>query len=431
MQVDLYPHQLKAVKELHNGAILKGGVGTGKSRTALAYYFTKVAKGSFRCNGVGDTRALQIPKDIYILTTAKKRDKKEWEGDAARFSLGSVREDSFCGVKVTVDSWNNIPKYQDIKDAFFIFDEQRLVGSGAWVKAMLKIAKHNEWIVLSATPGDNWMDYIPVFIANGFYKNRTEFIERHVIFKTFVKFPQIKGFMDEDHLYVLREKVIVDMPFETHTKRHVLNTIVSYDKEKFDRVVNDRWHVYKERPLKDIGEMFLVMRQVVNESPDRLDNVLKILERHPRLIIFYNFNYELEALRELGTKHGFKCAEWNGQKHEDTPTGDSWVYLVQYTAGAEGWNCITTDATIFYSLNYSYKINEQAKGRIDRMDTEYTDLYYFILRSNSAIDRAIAKSLATKENFNEKTMAKQFGTFDDPPSRFDRKYEELPLKEAS
>lgn len=395
MGVELHPHQTKAVKEMHNGSILKGGVGVGKSITALAYYYIKVGGGMPKMPGV-EYKPMKVRKDIYIFTTAKKRNTLEWEAEGAKLGLGRASDQH--GVQLHVDSWNNIGNYDQVTDAFIIFDEQRLVGNGAWVKSFHKLAKNNQWIVLSATPGDTWMDYVAIFIANGYYKNRAEFIKRHVVYSRFSKYPKIERYDETGHLEKLRRSVLVEMPYFRHTKRHMKNHLVSYDEDIYKKVVKERWNVFTEEPIKDAAEMFITMRKVNNSHPSRLEAVKDILKTHPRLIIFYNFNYELEALRTLD----YPIAEWNGQKHQEVPTTDKWVYLVQYTAGAEGWNCITTDATVFYSLNYSYKIFEQAQGRIDRLNTPYTDLHYYVLRSTATIDQMIMKAIKTKKTFNEK-----------------------------
>lgn len=407
--IELAPHQLEAIGKMHNGCILKGGVGSGKTRTALAYTMQRELQAPLRINGRGTTGTPVSPKDIYVITTAKKRDDRDWVEEALPFLLSDRPGDSISGIKFTVDSWNNVTQYEGVKDAFFIFDEQRLVGSGAWVKAFLKIAKANRWIMLSATPGDNWMDYIPVLVANGFYKNRTEFIRRHVVYSTFTQFPKVDRYVETRHLENIRQRIIVDMELVRHTTRHVHNVIVKHSEEDFRRVWKDRWHIYEERPIRDVAEMFRIARKVVNSDPDRLGAVMQKMEKHKRLIVFYNFNYERDALRTLGTSLGITTAEWSGHKHQQIPETDSWLYLVQYTAGAEGWNCTTTDAILFYSLNYSFKIFEQAMGRIDRMNTPYFDLHYYVLRSDTPIDTAIWKSVVTKKTFSERKMAKQWG----------------------
>ena len=502
--VKLRPHQEEAVEKLSNGKILYGGTGVGKSITAMAYYVSKVCGGTY-----GDFGSMRTPRDVYVITTAKKRDEGDWEEEAIKFGVSTIREASPAGVKLTVDSWNNIDKYLEVRDAFFIFDEQRSVGSGAWAQSLIKIAKRNQWIMLTATPGDTWIDYITVFVANGWYKNRTEFKRRHCVYSYYGRYPKLERYLEVGTLVRYRNRLLVHMPYERHTTRHEETLRVSHDEQLFKRVVKDRWHVYEERPLRDVAELFSVMRKVVNSDPSRLTALASLMERHPKLIVFYNFDYELEILRTLGsttasstsemspsssdressdpplpttsdtrttaratsaetsvgsatisdahsdttpdplagtiwelgfdektgdisspsptsttssdsstsspgsstssdtgstTSSSFEVAEWNGHKHEPIPTSDRWVYLVQYTAGSEGWNCITTDAVCFYSLTYSWKAYHQAHGRIDRLNTPFEDLWYYSLVSDSMIDRAILKALRNKKSFNERDL---------------------------
>lgn len=376
---ELRPHQVKALSELKNGNILNGGVGTGKSMVAAHYYIQNEA-----------------PKDVYVITTAKKRDSLDWNAEFAAVAVGPTPS-SFGGV-LTIDSWNNIDKYKDVKGAFFIFDEQRLVGAGAWTKAFLKLSKANNWILLSATPGDTWLDYIPVFVANGFYKNRTEFKREHVVYTTWGKFPKVERYTSVSKLVKHRHDILVTMKFERQTTRHEHTVYVDYDVDLMERVTKKRWHVFEERPIRDVAELFIVMRKVANSHESRLRACKKILKKHPKVIFFYNFDYELEELRKLSSIT--TIAEWNGHKHEPIPTGDSWAYLVQYIAGAEGWNCIDTDTMCFFSLTFSYKNWEQAHGRTDRLNTPFTDLHYYVLRSKSVIDNSVWRALKNKESFN-------------------------------
>lgn len=484
----LYPHQEDALYKLDNGRILWGGVGTGKSRVAIAYYARNEA-----------------PRDLYIITTAKKRDGLDWEKEASPYGIGKAKDATVAGV-MTIDSWNNIGRYTDVKDAFFVFDEQRLVGSGAWTKAFEKIAKHNRWILLSATPGDTWLDYIPVFVANGFYANRTQFKREHVVYNHHAKFPKVERYVGVGKLIRLRNELLVEMPYVRHTTRRHETIRVEHDKERLHQAMVQRWNVFEERPIRDVAELFVVMRKIVNGDQSRLEAVQCLMQQHPKLIVFYNFDYELEMLRTLSSQPGFEescspsiistssskemssptesgtttttpmksssfgtlssiktssrqhsrhekslkpssdqsstmtgngsrssssettfpdpeksrkndailrslttkgspsfqVAEWNGHKHEEIPKTDRWVYLVQYTAGAEGWNCIETDTIVFFSLTYSYKMWHQAHGRIDRLNTPFRTLNYVSLLSDSVIDRAILKSLKAKQNFNER-----------------------------
>lgn len=378
MANSLYSHQEEALRLLHSGQVLVGGVGSGKSRVGASWALSQADESK-----------------IIVITTARKRDSFEWEGEFA--ALGADFE------KVTVDSWNNIGRYRSLVDCCFIFDEQRVVGSGAWVKSFFKIAKHNSWILLSATPGDTWLDYVPLFIANGFYKNRTAFSEQHIVWDRFAKYPKVKRFVNVGVLEARRRKIIVPMPAERHTRRNRKDIWVSFDRDQYNTIVKKRVDPWTKEPIRNAAGVCYALRRCVNSSGNRLDQLRHIVKKRHKVIVFYNFNYERDELLTL--RDEFTVAEWNGHAHEPIPGGDSWVYLVQYTAGAEGWNCIETDTVVFYSLNYSYKVLEQAEGRIDRINTPYTDLWYYYFKSESGIDSAILKAVVEKATFNERIFA--------------------------
>jgi hypothetical protein len=400
MLPDLAAHQWEALQKMTNGSIVTGGTGVGKSRVGAAYYIHNEA-----------------PKDIYVITTAKKRDSLDWETEFVKFGVGKELDATNAGI-LTVDSWNNIAKYVNVRNAFFIFDEQRLVGAGTWTKSFVKIAEHNNWIMLTATPGDTWIDYIPVFVAHGFYKNRTDFKRQHVVYSAYTKYPKIDHYIGVGQLLKHKYSILVHMPYERHTTRHDIIVPVEYDQDLFKKVSVNRWHVYENRPLRDVAELFSVMRKVVNSDSSRLQSVKSLLRTHPRLIVFYNHDPELHLLRSLANEWNSssdsKCtsgsgngselviAEWNGHRHQPLPTSPRWVYLVQYAAGSEAWDCTETDAMVFFSLTYSWKAFEQAHGRIERMNTKFKDLYYYIFMSDSLIDKAVWKALSHKKDFNQK-----------------------------
>jgi len=380
---------------MRNGCILNGTVGSGKSVTSLAYYFILV------CGGSLITFKMERPRDLYIITTATKRDKKEWPKECALFGLTE-------GKGLVIDSWNNIRKYENVSNAFFIFDEQRVVGNGAWVKAFLNITKRNKWILLSATPGDNFMDYCPVFIANGFYRNRTDFIRQHVIYKPYVKYRAIDRYVNVKKLYYYRDKILIHMDFDRNVEYHHYDVIVPYQSDLYKHILKDRWNIFKSQPITNASELCYTLRRLVNSDERRLQKVGEIIEAHQKVIIFFNHTYEADLLIELCRRLDIPVARWDGEKHEPIPATDRWVYILQYAAGDSGWNCIETDTIIFYSQNYSYKSTVQAAGRIDRMNTPFRDLYYYHVRSKSGIDNAIYKALKQKKKFNETAYFKKF-----------------------
>ena len=392
----LYDYQTDAIRKMKNGCILCGGVGSGKSITGLAYYF-------LLCGGKifdDDLERMTDPKDLIIITTAMKRDTHEWEFELIHFLLSPNKELNTYDNTVIIDSWNNIKKYKDYRDCFFIFDEDRVTGKGAWVKAFREIAKKNNWIILSATPGDKWEDYIPVFLANGFYRNKTEFIEKHASRQD--RYYNITAYYNEGLLLKHKRDILVDMDFIRSTKAHHEYVACEYDMKKYKELIRKRWNVWTNEPMQNAGELCYCLRRCTNEDESRIAKTLEIAESHPRLIIFYNFDYELEVLKNAGWIVGTDIREWNGHRHDSLPDSEKWVYLVQYTAGAEGWNCITTDTVLFFSQNYSYRATVQAAGRIDRANTPFRDLWYYHLYSKSGIDLAIYRALKQKKEFNER-----------------------------
>lgn len=386
MQFDI--HQREAVSKLKPGSILVGGTGSGKSRTALVYFFSKICGGKI----VDRFEPVKEYIPLYIITTAAKRDKKEWDEELKEFPISQY----------TIDSWNNIKKYVDIKNAFFIFDEQRVVGSGTWSKSFIKISKENKWILLSATPGDTWIDYIPVFIANGFYKNRTAFLKRHVVFSRYTKYPKVERYIEEDLLKKIKDQILINMDIKRRTIPHRINVITDYNKESYKIITKDRWDFINNKPIENASQYVQLQRQVVNSDNSKIERLKEIIELHNKLIIFYNFDYERDTILELIKDVNISYGELNGHHHTKIPNTEKWIYLVQYNAGSEGWNCIETNTIIFFSLSYSYRMMHQAAGRIDRRNTPYLDLYYYYFYTKSSIDNSILKCLETKKNFNEK-----------------------------
>lgn len=386
----LFDHQVEALKHLKSGSILNGGVGSGKSITAVAWYD--------QC-----TEGFGKRPSLYIITTAKKRDSREWQSDICKYFACLIDNIPF---ELKIDSWNNIKKYIGVKNSYFIFDEQRLVGYGTWTKSFLKISKSNKWILLTATPGDTWMEYMPVMIANGYYKNKSDFICRHVVYNRFVNFPMIDRYVNVGRLEQIRNDILVKMDFDRSTVPVEMRIKCGYDKDLYSRVEKDRWNPFEDWPVENISQYCALLHKIVNSDPSRIANVDRTFRslKLKRVIIFYNYTYELDILRDWCESYKIPYSEWNGQKHQDIPNTEEWVYLVQYSAGSEGWNCIDTNTIFFYSQSYSYKQMCQAKGRIDRLNTTFTEMNYYIFESDASIDKAINRCLKGKKDFNERAF---------------------------
>ena len=402
MRIELYPHQREVLPLLRTGSVLAGGTGSGKSRAILAYWFSRVCAGEIDSDGVEVPRH---PVDLLVITTPRKRDTHEWEGELLPFHVSTDPSTSLGGIRVVVDSWNNLHRYTDTRGWFVVFDEQRAVGHGKWAKAFVKVARQNDWVMLSATPGDTWLDYWALFTANGFYRNRTDFCRQHVVWKPWSRYPVVDHYVGVQRLEELRRRVVVPMPDQRHTVRHHEFVTVGYDKALYDRVMSQRWSVRHEKPLQNASELVSEARWACHCAATRWAAFQAVREAHKAVVVFYNFDYELEVLRERLDEEGAVYAEWNGHRHEPLPTGESWVYLVQYAAGDAAWNCTTSDCVVFWSMTYSWRRRAQCMGRIDRLNTPFTDLWYYTFRTVSSIDRGVQRALERKEDFNERLWA--------------------------
>lgn len=397
----LKPEQQEAVDKLQSGMILVANTGAGKSRTGIYWYF-KENGGAFIND---DYQPMKDPKDLYIITTANKRDTHDWDRELSLYLLSTDPEVNYYHNKVVVNSWQQIAKYKDISDAYFLFDEDHLTGSGAWVKTFLRIAQHNKWIILTATPGDKYEDYGPVFVANGYFRSIYEFKQKHLVYDYRPGWPRFVKCIGTTRLDRLKQRIIVRMNYEHDAEVHEKDILCEFDKELYKVVVKRRWDPYRNAPIENASQFCYCLRKITNLDESRIEACKQIVNEKNRVIIFYNHDPELELLKSVYWGKDISVAELNGHAHEAIPSTPKWVYLVNYAAGAEAWECTKTDTVIFYSLNYSYKTMVQAAGRIDRRNTPFSDLYYYRLKSRAPIDLAIEKCLKEKKTFNENTFA--------------------------
>ena len=191
---------------------------------------------------------------------------------------------------------------------------------------------------------------------------------------------------------------------ERHTTRVRKTIYCDYDHDLYKWVVKNRMDPWTNEPLRDAGGVCRILRKVVSDNDWRSDETLRLLASHERVIVFYNYDYELERILAVADRDGRPSAQWNGHRHDPVPRGERWIYICQYTSAAEGWNCTDTDTVLFWSLNYSWRVMEQCEGRIDRLNTPYSRLRYYFLESKSSIDEAIRRSLSLKKVFNERAF---------------------------
>lgn len=382
MAVTFKDYQKRAINQMHNGCILCGGVGAGKSLTSLGYIDKVYPSGT-----------------VYIITPARKRNTGEWFDD--------IRKNDMDETRFVVDSWNNLSKYKDVKDAFFLFDEQKVSGKGTWAKSLIRIAKSNQWILLSATPGDTYDDYATVLIANGFVRNRTTWYDEYCVTKS-QPFFHIVDHKNKDVIDMMIRRIFIKMDYQSDKKR--IERVIpiqarSAGEEK--EILMTHKAPGAQMPFTTFAAAIAYVRMNCYDKSKKTEALRKIIEKHKKIIVFYNFLSEKLEIERAAIDANVTINFYNGQRHDPIPDTDEWVYGVQYNSGAEAWNCITTNAMVFYSPNYSYKTMEQAHGRIDRVNSPYECLYYYMLLNELNIDNKVMNALSSKKDFNEKMLEEE------------------------
>ena len=205
-----------------------------------------------------------------------------------------------------------------------------------------------------------------------------------------------------------KKEILVNMDDDKATKQWHIDLTCSYDPVLYNAYADSRWNFEEDMPIMNASKLVYMLRKVCNSDPSRLEKLYEICQSHPKLIIFYQFDYERDLITCMLSFKGIPYAEYNGHIHQPIPTGDRWAYVV-HLSSSEGWNCIETDTVVFYSLSYSYRAYVQACGRTDRRTTPFQDLYYYRLKSASKIDKAIMDAHRRKKKFNEANWVKKQG----------------------
>ena len=121
-----------------------------------------------------------------------------------------------------------------------------------------------------------------------------------------------------------------------------------------------------------------------------------------RLLVFYNFNNELEILKNIAIKLEKPISEFNGEVKNlsNYENEENSVTFIQYQAGSMGLNLQKANKIIYFTLTETSELFEQSKKRIHRIGQEKTCFYYLLICENS-IEESILKSLEIKKDFTD------------------------------
>lgn len=143
-------------------------------------------------------------------------------------------------------------------------------------------------------------------------------------------------------------------------------------------------------------------------NEERYSMIKELLEStNDRMVIFYNFNAELEQLKVICEELDKPISQVNGSVKDldNFENIDNTVLLVQYQAGAMGLNLQKANKIIYFSLTESSDLFEQSKKRIHRIGTTQPCFYYILMCENS-VEEDIYKSLLLKQDYNDALFKK-------------------------
>lgn len=391
-----YPFQEDAINQLLEGKhIIKADCGLGKT----CIFFNWLERNH--------------ATHVIIATTASKCHSKDFQTtELIKFTSPEFRAHL---VSLEVVSWHMLKKWTDKKSPqqlanyYFVADELQRCRQGVsslMGRAFLFITKHcKAWTGYTGTPGDNWLQFHPYFIATGKIKNKTEFMRDYTISQQY-PFPMVLGFRHEDTLKGWwrdisyepdTSEVMSQLPAETHQ-------IMRFPTPKGYKKVLKSSTTLDGEFLDSNMALYHHLRQMcaTKQKLDALEDLLSSLSSP--LVIFFNYTCEREQILGLAAHMKRKVWRIDGECHEiptEETIGQNDIVLCHYLSGSEALNLQFCHYMVFYSPNYSYSISVQAKGRVKRVGQQNPMFFYSFLCSDS-IEEEVMDCIKQKKDFAEK-----------------------------
>ena len=322
-------------------------------------------------------------------------------------------------------------------DTYIIVDESHKIKnpSSKVGKFMRKLgAKTDYKTILTGTPQSNgYIDYYNQFHFLGYLDmNQTNFKKRYAITQMMQYgagpiFQEIIGYRNTEELdeMIHNHSVFYDRKLDDEELPDEIPVYFpSYP--KYRKISNDKVYEFKDGTLEiydTLGAGVMLQRQLASGyiskggntevlDKSKLDWMRDFLEGYDeRVVVFYNYNAELEQLKQLLERLDRPYSEYNGHRKDLRAFQESseGVVLANYGSASTGINDFVIASTmVMYSLTTSYIDFEQAKKRIDRIGQTKKPLFYFLIMKGT-IDARVYHSLQEGKDFDERMYAEHEG----------------------
>ncbi|MBL0992197.1 MAG: DEAD/DEAH box helicase [Escherichia coli] len=418
----LFDYQKEAIENFESKPLNLSDVGTGKSYMSIGSYVkSECSKLLIICLAPKVNDFVEDSEIFNLNVTALNKGTKKNKELLSESNLVAISFES---------SWRltELNKWVD-KDTFIIIDESHKVSVSKskvtkFVMGLSKRAKYN--YLCTATPVsngklENW--YPQLFISNVFRKPKKEFEQLFVIKQMrqmgSMRFMQITGYrnehlleqmIDEASVKYKRDKGYLPEDYVYKTKKPAM-----YNKLKKSRLYKDDNDLRVEldnssklfNSLRQVSHGFLngISKQVSKEPFERLDAILET-HNNERVVIFYNYKWEAEMLKQLLDKLKRPYGEYNGSVKDLKPfkNNDNGVVLAQYKSASTGINdFVISNVMVFNSMPLSSTEYLQAKGRTDRHGQDKTPLYYHIV-PDTPIEKKIFSVVTNGKDFTNEMI---------------------------
>ncbi|WP_368076685.1 SNF2-related protein [Clostridium tyrobutyricum] len=404
-KIKLYPHQIQALKETE--------------KFSRVGYFLDMGLGK---TFVGSEKLNQLDAPYNLLICQKSKIDDWYDHFKSYYDYKVIKYNKAQEISrhsVVIINYDLIwrrPELMKLKDFTLMCDESSMIKNekSERAKFILKMKAKNI-ILLSGTPtGGKYEQLWSQCKLLGWKISKKlywqEFIKSVLLDIGGFKIKKVTGYKNVDRLkrklheygaVFMKTDEVFELPEQIEQKIKIKNT-KEYKIFKKDRLITiNNTELVGDTSLTKMLYLRQLSSQYNKNKVNQLKDILESTE--DRIIIFYNFNKELEIIKKLCEKLDKPISIINGavKDLDNFNQYNNSITLVQYQAGAMGHNLQKSNKIIYFSLPLQSELFEQSKKRIHRIGQEKTCFYWYLITQNS-IEEQIYQTLKERRDYTNK-----------------------------
>lgn len=310
---------------------------------------------------------------------------------------------------------------RQLKDFTMMLDESSMIKNETAKRTKFILSlKPSHTILLSGTPTDGKYEFLYSQLRLlGWKITKTAYYNRYIktelrsyggpmfrVVTGYKNVSELKAKLKEYGAVFAKAEEVIKLPEKTFIKEY---STVSSDYKKF---MKDRIIKIDDKELTGDSTLSkrLYARMLCSAySKDKISRLIDLVNStSDRVIIFYNFNTELEALRKVLFDRPISIVNGQIKDLKAYENNDNSVTLIQYQAGAMGLNLQKANRIIYFSLPERSELFEQSKARICRIGQE-KQCYYHIMMCHKSVEEKIYECLLMRKDYTDELFRKEFG----------------------